>query len=116
MIYRTSKLQSIGNSMVTLSLCGSTKKTAESSRTPPFLPEHHCLRTKAVRLRNYIGASIHWTDRTRGNEPARVPHWHFKAARGGLTMNLATNQRAKRRDRTNVYMCHLDHLLQLPWA
>ena len=33
-----------------------------------------------------------------------------------LTMNLATNQRAQRRDRTNVYMCHLDHLLQLPWA
>jgi hypothetical protein len=31
-------------------------------------------------------------------------------------MNLATSQRAKRRDRTNVYMCHLDHLLQLPWA
>jgi hypothetical protein len=31
-------------------------------------------------------------------------------------MNLATNQRAKRRDRTNVYMFHLDHLLQLPWA
>jgi hypothetical protein len=33
-----------------------------------------------------------------------------------LTMNLVTNHRAKRRDRTNVYMCHLDHLLQLPWA
>jgi len=32
------------------------------------------------------------------------------------TMNLATNQRAQRRDRTNVLMCHLDHLLQLPWA
>jgi hypothetical protein len=31
-------------------------------------------------------------------------------------MNLATNQRAQRRDRTNVRMCHLDHLLQLPWA
>ena len=31
-------------------------------------------------------------------------------------MNLATNQRTQRRDRTNVYMCHLDHLLQLPWA
>ena len=30
--------------------------------------------------------------------------------------NLATNQRAQRRDRTNVYMCHLDHLLHLPWA
>jgi hypothetical protein len=33
-----------------------------------------------------------------------------------LTMNLAINQRAQRRDRTNVFMCHLDHLLQLPWA
>ena len=31
-------------------------------------------------------------------------------------MNPATNQRAQRRDRTNVCMCHLDHLLQLPWA
>ena len=31
-------------------------------------------------------------------------------------MNLATNRRAQRRDRTNAYMCHLDHLLQLPWA
>src|SRR5271167_428667 len=31
-------------------------------------------------------------------------------------MNLATNHRAQRRDRTNVCMCHLDHLLQLPWA
>jgi len=28
-------------------------------------------------------------------------------------MNLATNQRTQRRDRTNVCMCHLDHLLQL---
>ena len=27
-----------------------------------------------------------------------------------LTMNLATNRRAQRRDRTNVYICHLDHL------
>jgi hypothetical protein len=31
-------------------------------------------------------------------------------------MNLVTDQRAQRRDRTNVYMCHVDHLLQLPWA
>jgi hypothetical protein len=31
-------------------------------------------------------------------------------------MNLATNQRALKTDRTNVCMCHLDHLLQLPWA
>ena len=33
-----------------------------------------------------------------------------------LTMNLATNQRAQKRDRTNVSISHLDHLLQLPWA
>ena len=31
-------------------------------------------------------------------------------------MNLAIYQRAQRRDRTNVSMCHLDHLLQLLWA
>jgi hypothetical protein len=30
--------------------------------------------------------------------------------------NPATNLRAKRRDRTNDCVCHLDHLLQLPWA
>jgi hypothetical protein len=28
-----------------------------------------------------------------------------------LTMNLAINQHAQRRNRTNVCMCHLDHLL-----
>jgi hypothetical protein len=33
-----------------------------------------------------------------------------------LTMNLATNQRALKTRPTNVCMCHLDHLLQLPWA
>ncbi len=31
-------------------------------------------------------------------------------------MNLATNQASLSRDRTNVCVCHLDHLLQLPWA
>jgi hypothetical protein len=25
---------------------------------------------------NCIGASIRWTDRARGNEPARIPQWH----------------------------------------
>jgi len=38
------------------------------------------------------------------------------STRFGLTKNPATNLRATRRDRTNVCMCHLDHLLQLPWA
>jgi hypothetical protein len=33
-----------------------------------------------------------------------------------LSESLGANQRAQRRDRTNVCMCHLDHLLQLPWA
>jgi hypothetical protein len=33
-----------------------------------------------------------------------------------LTVNLAANQRAQRRDRTNDCMCHLDHLLLLLWA
>jgi hypothetical protein len=33
-----------------------------------------------------------------------------------LTVNLAANQRAQRRDRTNVCMCHLDHLLLSLWA
>ena len=33
------------------------------------------------------------------------------STRHRLTMNLATNQRAQRRNRTNVCMCHLDHLL-----
>ena len=38
------------------------------------------------------------------------------STRSDLTMNPGTNHRAKRRDRTNVCMSHLDHLLQLPWA
>ena len=38
------------------------------------------------------------------------------STRSRLTMNPATDQCAQRRDRTNVFMCHLDHLLQLPWA
>jgi hypothetical protein len=38
------------------------------------------------------------------------------STRYDLSMNLATNHRAQRRDRTNVCMCHLDHLLRLSWA
>jgi hypothetical protein len=74
-------------------------------------------------VRNCVEASIRWT-RSRAWPP------HFKKDKGlraslygllastryRLTMNLATNQRAQKRDRTNVSMCHLDHLLQLPWA
>ena len=37
------------------------KKTAESSRTPPFLLEHSYLRTKVGPHGNCIGASIRWT-------------------------------------------------------
>ena len=38
------------------------------------------------------------------------------STRSQLTMNLATDPRAQRRNRSNVCMSHLDHLLQLPWA
>jgi hypothetical protein len=44
------------------------------------------------------------------------PSMASQPVRGGLTMYPATDQRALRRDRTNVCMCHLDHLLQLQWA
>ena len=53
--------------------------------------------------------------RTRGNERAFLKGLPA-STKSELTMNLATNQHAKRRDRTNDYVCHLDHLLQLPWA
>jgi hypothetical protein len=44
------------------------------------------------------------------------PYGLLASMRYRLTESLGANQRAQRRDRTNVCMCHLDHLLQLPWA
>jgi len=58
-----------------------------------------------------VGASIHWTGRARGDEPARITQWHPGQYEALLRVNLATSHRAQRRDRTNVYMCHWDHLL-----
>jgi hypothetical protein len=92
------------------------EKMAESARTPPFLPEHYYLRTKAARAATASERPSIGLDRARGNEPARIPLLYRGQHEVRLTKNPATNQRAKRRDRTNVCMCHLDHLLQLPWA
>jgi hypothetical protein len=61
--------------------------------------------------------SVHPMDRSHAQRALRVSLNGIPAStRFGLTKNLATNQRATRRDRTNDCMCHLDHLLQLPWA
>jgi hypothetical protein len=51
------------------------------------------LRTKAVREATASERSIHWTDRARGNEPARIPLWFRGQYEVGLTKNPATNQR-----------------------
>ena len=80
-------------------------------RTPPFLLEHYDIRTKVIRTataseRPSVGPVARVTMSLRASLyglPA--------STRCRLTMNLATNQRAQRRDRTNVCMCHLDHLL-----
>src|SRR5882724_872684 len=49
--------------------------------------------------------------RARDKSLRASPYGFLASTSYRLTMNLATNQRAQRRDRTNVYMCHLDHLL-----
>jgi hypothetical protein len=97
------------------------KKMAESARTPPFLLEHFYVRTKATRPRSsaqQLHRSVHPLDPVaRVTISLRASLYGLLAStRYRLTMNLATNQRAQRRNRTNVCMCHLDHLLQLPWA
>jgi hypothetical protein len=63
---------------------------------------------------NYIEASIRWT-RPRARHCLRALYCERAACTSlRLMMKLATDQRAQRRGRTNFYMCHLDHLLQLP--
>jgi hypothetical protein len=76
---------------------------AESARTPPFLPEHYYLRDLGSPLRQ-LYRSVHPLDlgRTRGKSLRASLFCIPAGTRYGLTMNLATNQRAKRRDRTNV--------------
>jgi hypothetical protein len=94
--------------------CRAHEKMAESARTPPFLLEHYYLRTKAVRQQ--LHRSVHPLDlgRARGTSLRASLNGLSVSTTYGLTKNLATNQRATRRDRTNVCMCQLDHLLQLP--
>ena len=84
---------------------------AESARTPPFLPERYYLRTKVVHAataseRPSIGPVA------RVATSLRAPlNGILASTRHRLTVNLAASHRAQRRDRTNVYMCHWDHLL-----
>ena len=78
---------------------------AEPSRTPPFLLEQHHLHG------NCIEASCRWTRSRAWREPARILNGRLAGTRFRLTVYLATNQHPKSRDRTNVYMYHLDHLL-----
>ena len=85
-------------------------------RTPPFLPEPYYVRTRAMRPRSsarQLHRSVHPLDPVaRVTMSLRASLYGLLAStRSRLTMNLATNQRAQRRDRTNVCMCHLDHLL-----
>ena len=86
---------------------------AEPSRTPPFLLKHHGVRTKVIRTAT--ASSVHPLDTVaRVTISLRASLYGLLAStRSRLTMNLATNQRAQRRDRTNVCMCHLDHLLSV---
>src|SRR6185437_9838975 len=92
------------------------EKTAESSRTPPFLLEHSTCRPRSSARQ--LHRSVRPLDSV-----ARVtmslrafPYGLLASLRYRLTESLGANQRAQGRDRTNVCMCHLDHLLQLPWA
>ena len=89
---------------------------AEPLRTPPFLLERSYVRTKVIRTATASERPSVGPGRARGDEPARIPLWPPGQYEIRLTMNLATHQRAQGRNRTNVFMSHLDHLLQLPWA
>lgn len=83
----------------------------ESSRTPPFLLEHRYLQTKVIctataSKRPSVGLGRARGERLRASSMAAMAGTRFR-----LAMYLATNQHARRRDRTNVCMYHLDHLL-----
>ena len=84
---------------------------AESERTPPSLLEHYYVRTKVIRKATASERPSVGPGRARDKSLRASPYGFLASTSYRLTMNLATNQRAQRRDRTNVYMCHLDHLL-----
>ena len=74
------------------------------------------MQTKAIRTATASERPSVGPGRARDNEPARIPYGLLASMRYRLTETLGANQHAQGRDRTNVCMCHLDHLLQLPWA
>jgi len=74
------------------------------------------VQTKVIRTATASERPSVGLGRARDNEPARIPYGLLASLRYRLTESLGASQRAQGRDRTNVCMCHLDHLLQLPWA
>ena len=74
------------------------------------------MQTKVIRTATASERPSVGPGRARDNEPARILYGLLASMRYRLTETLGANQHAQRRDRTNVCMCHLDHLLQLPWA
>jgi hypothetical protein len=87
------------------------KKMVEPLRAPPFLLEHRFAQIKDDLHGNCIEASYRWIRSRAWREPARILNGRLGSTRFRLASYLATNQHAERRDRTNVCMCHLDHLL-----
>jgi hypothetical protein len=82
----------------------------------PAGPRHSCSSTRTCEPRSsaqQLHRSVHPLDPVaRVTMSLRASLYGLLAStRFRLTMNLATNQRTQRCDRTNVYMCHLDHLL-----
>jgi len=93
------------------------RKTAESTRTPPFLLEHYYVRTKAtrpgvIRTANCIGASIRWNPIAHVTiSLPRIPLWP-PGQHEVSTNDEPRHQPARPETRSNqtFCMCHLDHL------
>jgi len=83
---------------------GALADSAIPARAPLFADHGHL-------HSNCIEASCRWIRSRAWREPARILNGRLTGTRFRLAMYLVTNQHAKSRDRTNVYMYHLDHLL-----
>ncbi|MEA3179118.1 MAG: hypothetical protein QOI59_2641 [Gammaproteobacteria bacterium] len=88
-----------------------TRKRRSPGGLRHSLLEHYSIRTKATRpgsSAQQLHRSVHPLDPVaRAALSLRASLYGLLAStRHRLTMNLATNQRAQRRDRTNVCMCH----------
>lgn len=96
--------------------CPPNKKMAEPPWTPPFLLDHQGLRTRVVRTATASKRPSAGLGHTRGVKACAQLSGLMADPPSPLGENRVTSQHVQRRDRPNVYVCHLDHLLQLPWA